>query len=248
MADVVDYEICGEGVQFVEVALDKGETIVAEAGTMMYMGPGIEFETRMGDGTPSGVMGKLMGAAKRVLTSESLFMTHFTNTGTNESGGQAKVAFSAPYPGQIIAVDMSQHDGEIICQKDSFLCAAEGTELSIAFNRKLGAGFFGGEGFILQRLRGDGMAFIQAGGSIVQRRLNGEKLRVDTGCIVGFEAGIDYDIELAGGLKSMLFGSEGLFLATLEGTGVVWLQSLPFARMADRVLQNAVGLQSKGES
>jgi len=143
---------------------------------------------------------------------------------------------------------MSQHDGEIICQKDSFLCAAEGTELSIAFNRKLGAGFFGGEGFILQRLRGDGMAFIQAGGSIVQRRLNGEKLRVDTGCIVGFEAGIDYDIELAGGLKSMLFGSEGLFLATLEGTGVVWLQSLPFARMADRVLQNAVGLQSKGES
>jgi uncharacterized protein (TIGR00266 family) len=244
VAHDIDYEICGEGVQYVEVVLDQGETVIAEAGTRMYMSEGIEYETRLGDGTETGMMGKLLGAAKRVITSESLFMTHFTN----DASRPAKVAFSAPYPGQIIDVDMAKHAGEIICQKDSFLCAAKGTELSIAFNKKLGAGFFGGEGFILQRLRGDGMAFIQAGGSILQRRLEGEKLRVDTGCIVGFDASIDYDIELAGGLKSMLFGSEGLFLATLEGTGMVWLQSMPFVRMADRVLQNAVGLQSKGES
>ena len=244
MADVIDYEICGEGVQYVEVELDPEETVIAEAGTMMYIGPGIEFETRMGDGTESGVMGKLLGAAKRAITNESLFMTHFTNEGE----AKTKVAFSAPYPGQIIPVDLARHGGEIVCQKDSFLCAAKGTELSVAFSKRLGAGFFGGEGFILQRLRGDGLAFVQAGGSILERRLQGEKLRVDTGCIVGFESGIEYDIEMAGGLKTMLFGNEGVFLATLEGTGTVWLQSMPFVRMADRVLANAVGLKSEGES
>ena len=244
MAHEVDYEICGEGVQYVEVTLDPDETVIAEAGAMMYMSDGIEFETRLGDGTETSVAGKLFGAAKRLLTNESLFMTHFTN----EDDGQAQVGFSAPYPGQIIPVDMAQHSGEVICQKESFLCAAFGTELSIAFSKRLGAGFFGGEGFILQRLRGDGMAFLQAGGSILKRQLNGETLRVDTGCIVAFENGIDYDIELAGGLKSMMFGNEGLFVATLSGTGTVWLQSMPFARLADRVLANAVGLKSDGES
>ena len=244
MAHEVDYEICGEGVQYVEVTLDPDETVIAEAGAMMYMSDGIEFETRLGDGTETSVAGKLLGAAKRLLTNESLFMTHFTN----EDDGQAQVGFSAPYPGQIIPVDMAQHSGEVICQKESFLCAAFGTELSIAFSKRLGAGFFGGEGFILQRLRGDGMAFLQAGGSILKRQLNGETLRVDTGCIVAFENGIDYDIELAGGLKSMMFGNEGLFVATLSGTGTVWLQSMPFARLADRVLANAVGLKSDGES
>jgi uncharacterized protein (TIGR00266 family) len=244
MADEIDYAICGEGVQYVEVELDPDETVIAEAGTMMYMDAGIEFETRMGDGSQTGVMGKLLGAAKRALTNESLFMTHFTNTGE----GKAKVAFSAPYPGQIVPVDGARHGGEIICQKDSFLCAAKGTEVSVAFNKRLGAGFFGGEGFILQSLRGDGMCFIQAGGSILERRLNGEKLRVDTGCIVGFESSVEYDIELAGGLKTMMFGNEGMFLATLQGSGTVWLQSMPFVRMADRVLKNAVGLKSEGES
>ena len=244
MAHEIDYRVHGESLQYLEVELDPGETVIAEAGTMMYMTDGIRFETRMGDGSESGVVGKLFGAAKRMLTSESLFMTHFTNEGQ----GKQHVGFAAPYPGQIVPVDLAAAGGELLCQKDAFLCAAMGTEVSIAFNKRLGAGFFGGEGFILQRLRGDGKVFVHAGGTLMEKRLNGERLRVDTGCIVAFESGIDYDIELAGGLRSMLFGGEGVFLATLEGHGTVWLQSLPFARLADRVLENAVRLKQDDRS
>ncbi|MBN1178464.1 MAG: TIGR00266 family protein [Anaerolineae bacterium] len=238
VSHVVDYQIFGDDLQFVEVELDPGETVVAEAGMMMYMENGITFETKMGDGSnpKAGFMDKMISVGKRALTGESLFMTHFTNT-----GGAAKkhVAFAAPYPGRIVAIDLDEVHGELICQKDSFLCAALGTQISIAFNKRLGAGLFGGEGFILQRLRGDGMAFIHAGGTIVERRLENEKIMVDTGCIVAFEPAIEYNIERAGNLKSMVFGGEGLFLATLWGTGRVWLQSLPFSRLADRILQSA---------
>lgn len=244
---VVDYKIYGDDLQFVEVELDANETVIAEAGTMMYMEDGIGFETKMGDGSQpeQGFMGKLFSAGKRALTGESLFMTHFTN----RTGGKKHVAFAASYPGKIVPIDLDEVKGEMICQKDSFLCAALGTEVSIAFNKKLGAGLFGGEGFILQRLRGDGMVFIHAGGTIIEKRLNNEKIMVDTGCIVAFESHINYDIQRAGNLKSMIFGGEGLFLATLQGTGRVWLQSLPFSRLADRVLQNApsAGGQSSGE-
>ena len=226
----------GDDLQFVEVELDPRETVIAEAGAMMYMDDGIVFETRMGDGSrPQGMMDKVLSVGKRMFTGESLFMTHFTNV----SEGKRRLAFAAPYPGKIIAIDLDEARGELICQKDAFLAAALGTEISIAFNKKLGAGFFGGEGFILQRLRGDGMAFIHAGGTIVEKRLEGQKLLVDTGCLVAFENGIAYDIQRAGNLKSMLFGGEGLFLATLQGTGRVWLQSLPFSRLADRVLASA---------
>ena len=244
MAHEIDYELHGSSMQYVEVQLDPGESVIAEAGMMMYMTDGIEFESRMGDGTESGVVGAIFGAAKRLLTNESLFMTHFTNAGR----GEQRVAFASPYPGQIVPIDLGETGGEIICQKDAFLCAAMGTELSIAFSKKLGAGFFGGEGFILQRLRGDGKVFVHAGGTILERQLEGDRLRVDTGCIVAFEAGVNYDIQLSGGLKSMLFGGEGLFLATLEGQGRVWLQSLPFARLADRILENAIHLKRVGES
>jgi uncharacterized protein (TIGR00266 family) len=244
---VVDYQIYGDDLQFVEVELDSGETVIAEAGAMVYMEEGITFETKMGDGSkPSqGIMGMLGSAAKRVVTGESLFMTHFTHSGQ----GKSHVAFGAAYPGKIIAIDLDETGGELITQKDSFLAAALGTEITIAFNKRLGSGLFGGEGFILQKLRGDGMVFIHAGGTIVEKRLNGNKLRVDTGCIVAFESQIGYDIERAGNLKSMLFGGEGLFLATLQGTGRVWLQSLPFSRLADRVLENAprAGGQNTGE-
>jgi len=232
----IDYQVYGDDLQFVEVELDPRETVIAEAGAMMYMDDGIVFETRMGDGSrPQGMMDKVLSVGKRMLTGESLFMTHFTNV----SEGKRRLAFAAPYPGKIIAIDLDEARGELICQKDAFLAAALGTEISIAFNKKLGAGFFGGEGFILQRLRGDGMAFIHAGGTIVEKRLEGQKLLVDTGCLVAFENGIAYDIQRAGNLKSMLFGGEGLFLATLQGTGRVWLQSLPFSRLADRVLASA---------
>ncbi|MBV7329554.1 TIGR00266 family protein [Chloroflexi bacterium TSY] len=233
----VDYKIYGDDLQFVEVELDPGETVIAEAGAMMYMEDGISFETKMGDGSrpSSGFLDALVGAGKRALTGESIFMTHFSNGDM----GKRHVAFSAPYPGKIIGIDLDEANGELICQKDSFLAAALGTEVSIAFQRRLGAGFFGGEGFILQRLRGDGNVFIHAGGTITQKRLQGETLRVDTGCIVAFESTIDYDIERAGGLKSMIFGGEGLFLATLRGHGRVWLQSLPFSRLADRIIANA---------
>ena len=243
----VDYEIIGSEMQLVEVELDPGETVIAEAGGMAYMEEGIDFETRMGDGSEpdQGLMGKLFSAGKRMITGESIFTTHFTNRGV----GKRRVAFSAPYPGNIVSLNMAEHGERITCQKDAFLCAALGTKVDIAFSRKLGRGLFGGEGFILQSLEGDGMAFIQAGGTIVEKKLNGETLRVDTGCLVGFTHGIDYDIERAGNLKSMVFGGEGLFLATLSGKGTVWLQSLPFSRMADRILANAssFGGNDKGE-
>ena len=243
----VDFEIFGSDMQVVEIELDPSETVIAEAGAMNWMDSAINFEAKMGDGSKPdrGLLGKLVDAGKRTLTGESIFMTHFTNTGT----GKQRVAFGAPYPGKIIAIDMSKIGGELTCQKDAFLCAALGTEVSIAFSRRLGTGFFGGEGFILQRLRGDGMAFVHAGGTIVEKQLQGEVIRVDTGCIVGFTGNIDYDIQRAGNLKSMFFAGEGLFLATLQGRGTVYLQSLPFSRMADRVLAHAprAGGGSKGE-
>jgi uncharacterized protein (TIGR00266 family) len=234
----VDYKIFGDDLQFVEVELDPGETVIAEAGTMMYMEDGVTFAAKMGDGSKpkAGFLDKLVGVGMRVITGESLFITHFTNAAPE---GKKHVAFGAPYPGTVIAIDLDEANGELICQKDSFLCAALGTQVSIAFNKRLGAGLFGGEGFILQRLRGDGMVFIHAGGTIAERRLNNEKVMVDTGCIVAFESTIKYDIQQAGNLKSMLFGGEGLFLATLQGTGRVWLQSLPFSRLADRILKFA---------
>jgi uncharacterized protein (TIGR00266 family) len=230
----IDYEILGEDLQMVEIELDPGETVIAEAGAMNYMEDGIVFETKMGDGstTNDGVMGMLMNIGKRVLTQESIFMTHFTNRGS----GKRRVAFAAPYPGRILAIDLAQIGGTLICQKDSFLCAAMGTKLSIAFQKKLGVGLFGGEGFILQKLEGDGKVFVHAGGMVVQKQLRGEVLRVDTGCIVGFTPYVSYDIERAGGLKSMVFGGEGMFLATLRGDGPVWLQSLPLSRLANRIV------------
>jgi uncharacterized protein (TIGR00266 family) len=233
----VDYEIKGAEMQLVEVELDPGEAVVAEAGAMTYMEEGIDFETKMGDGSDpdQGMFGKLFSAGMRVFTGESIFTTHFTNRGS----GKARVAFAAPYPGNIMALDMGALGVPIVCQKDAFLCAALGTKIGITFNRRLGTGLFGGEGFVLQKLEGDGMAFVQAGGTVVEKELQGETLRVDTGCLVGFTEGIDYDIQRAGGLKSMVFGGEGLFLATLRGHGTVWLQSLPFSRMADRIIANA---------
>ncbi len=243
----VDYEIVGSSMQMVVVELDPGETVIAEAGALTYMEEGIEFETRMGDGSnpDQGLLGKLFEAGMRKLTGESLFMTHFTHRGA----GKGHVAFAAPYPGEVVALDMAAIGGELTCQKDAFLCAALGTKVSVAFNKRIGAGLFGGEGFILQRLEGDGMAFVHAGGTVIERRLEGQTLRVDTGCLVGFSPGIDYDIERAGGLKSMVFGGEGLFLVTLSGTGTVWLQSLPFSRLADRILAFApsAGGSSRGE-
>ena len=243
----IDYELIGDDMQIVEVELDPGETVIAEAGAMNYMEDQISFEAKMGDGSKpnQGLFGKLLDVGKRALTGESIFMTHFTNQGM----GKKRVSFAAPYPGKIICIDLKDHNQSILCQKDSFLCAALGTNVSIAFQRKLGTGFFGGEGFILQKLSGDGKAFVHAGGTIVRKELQGETLRVDTGCIVAFEESINYDVQMAGGLKSMIFGGEGLFLASLSGFGTVWLQSLPFSRLADRVLQHApsVGGKSQGE-
>jgi uncharacterized protein (TIGR00266 family) len=235
---VVDYEVVGDDLQFVEIELDPGDTVIAEAGTMMYMEPDVSFDAKMGDGSKpeAGWLDKLVAVGKRVFTGEGLFITHFTNSAAE---GKRHVAFGAPYPGKIISIDLDEARGELICQKDAFLCAALGTEVSIVFNKRLGAGLFGGEGFVLQLLRGDGMVFIHAGGTIVEKRLDNGKLIVDTGCIVAFENSIDYDIQQSGNLRSMLFGGEGLFLATLQGTGRVWLQSLPFSRLADRILQNA---------
>ncbi len=211
------------------------------------MEEGISFEARMGDGSRAdeGVLGKLLNVGKRVLTGESIFLTHFTN----QDRGKRRVAFAAPYPGKIIPVDMKKVGGELFCQKDAFLAAALGTEVGIAFTKRLGTGFFGGEGFILQRLRGDGMVFVHAGGTVIRKKLNNDTLRVDTGCLVAFTSGVDYSIERAGSLKSMFFGGEGLFLATLGGTGLVLLQSLPFSRMADRILAHApsAGGGRKGE-
>lgn len=241
----VDYEIFGDDMQIVEVELDPAEKVIAEAGAMNYMEDGIAFEAKMGDGTTptGGFMGAMMNIGKRVLTGESIFLTHFENRGQ----GKRRVAFAAPYPGKILPIDMAEMGEELICQKDAFLCAAFGTTTDIAFQKRLGAGFFGGEGFILQRLRGDGMAFVHIGGTVIRRQLRaGETLRVDTGCIAAFTAGVDYNIERAGNLKSMVFGGEGLFLATLRGPGTVFLQSLPFSRLANRVLQAAGGGKGEG--
>lgn len=233
----VDYRVIGDDMQIVEVELDPAETVIAEAGAMNYMDDGITYEARMGDGSNpnEGVLNKLLGAGKRMLTGESIFLTHFTNAGT----GKKTVAFAAPYPGKIIPLDLSETGGELICQKDAFLCAAMGTRIEITLARRLGTGFFGGEGFILQSIRGDGMAFFHVGGTVIKRELTGETIHVDTGCLAAFTPGIDYDIRRAGNLKSMFFGGEGLFLATLKGTGTVYLQSLPFSRMADRVVKHA---------
>ena len=245
----VDYEIHGNEMQIVEVELDPGETVIAEAGGMNYMDNGIVFETKMGDGSSTsegGLMGILKNVGKRVLTGESIFMTHFTNRAPT---GKKRVAFAAPYPGKIIPLKLSDYGGEILCEKDAFLCAAYGTSVGIAFQKRFGAGLFGGEGFILQKLKGDGMAFIHAGGTIIKKELKGETMRVDTGCLVAFTQGVSYDIERAGNLKSMFFGGEGLFLTTLSGHGTVWLQSLPFSRLADRILANApsAGGKATGE-
>jgi len=230
----VDYKVFGDDMQYVEVELDPQEAAVAEAGGMMYMEDGIEMETIFGDGSQqsSGFLGALVGAGKRLLIGESLFMTVFHNRAADKK----RVAFGAPYPGKIIPVHLSEIGGEIIAQKDSFLCAAKGVSVGIAFNKKIGAGLFGGEGFIMERLQGDGWAFLHAGGTMHQRDLApGETIRVDTGCIVAFVPGISYDIEVVRGVKSILFGGEGLFWATLQGPGKVWLQSLPLSRMAQRI-------------
>jgi uncharacterized protein (TIGR00266 family) len=234
----IDYLIIGDDMQFVRIELDPREAVVAEAGGMMYAEDGIEMETIFGDGSEQnkGFMGSLMGAGKRLLTGESLFMTVFHNT----SNAKKRVAFAAPYPGKIQALHLSQLGGEIICQKDSFLCAAKGVSLSIAFQRRLGAGLFGGEGFIMQRLLGDGWAFVHAGGTLEERQLApGELLRVDTGCIVAFQNTVEYDIQMVRGVKSWIFGGEGLFFATLRGPGHVWLQSLPLSRLAGRIFAAA---------
>lgn len=225
----IDYKIMGESIQLVEIELDPEETVIAEAGAMVYMEQGIEFETRLGDGSNpgNGFLGKLLSAGARALTGESIFMTHFSNRGR----GKRRVAFSAPYPGTIVPVNLAKIGGNLIVQKDGFLCAALGTSISLFFNRKLGAGLVGGEGFILQKLTGDGMAFIHAGGTVIEKQLNNETLKIDTGCIVAFESSINFDIQTSGNLKSMLFAGEGLFLATLSGTGRVWLQSMPIKKL-----------------
>jgi uncharacterized protein (TIGR00266 family) len=231
----IDYHIYGEEMQYVEVELDPQETAVAEAGSFMMMEEGIQMETIFGDGSrpQSGLMGKLFSAGKRLLTGESLFMTTYTNVGQ----GKKKVSFASPYPGKIIPLDLHQLGNRIICQKDSFLCAAKGVAISIEFQKKLGTGLFGGEGFIMQKLEGDGMAFVHAGGHVLQKELQpGELLKIDTGCIVAFTNHVDYDIQFVGGIKNTLFGGEGVFFATLRGPGTVWIQTLPISRLAGRIL------------
>jgi uncharacterized protein (TIGR00266 family) len=237
MADVIDYEIFGTEMQYVEVELDPGEAAIGEAGSMMYMQDGIALETVFGDGNQQGgLFGKLLGAGKRLLTGESLFMTIYSN----QASGKKRVAFAAPYPGKIVPIDLSAIGGTFICQKDAFLCAARGVSVGIAFQRKLGAGFFGGEGFIMQKLEGNGLAFVHAGGTLLKRDLApGELLRVDTGCLVGMQPSVDYDIEYVGKIKTALFGGEGLFFATLRGPGTVYLQSLPLSRLASRIFAAA---------
>ena len=239
-ADEIDFKVFGKEMQFVEIELDPGESAIAEAGAMMYKGSSVGMETIFGDGSEasndSGFMGKLLGAGKRLVTGESLFTTVFTH----EGHGKAHVAFGAPYPGNIIPVSLDTLGGTIICQKDAFLCAARGVSIGIHFQKKIMTGLFGGEGFIMQKLEGDGMAFLHAGGTIIERQLNaGEELHVDTGCIVAYEPQVNFDIKQAGGIKTSLFGGEGLFFAQLRGPGKIWLQSLPFSRLAGRMLQAA---------
>jgi len=230
----IEYEIVGDDLQFVKVELDPREAVVAEAGSMMYIEDGIQMDTIFGDGSQQnqGFMGALLGAGKRLLTGESLFMTVFHN----ESSEKRKVAFAAPYPGKIQPLHLRELGGELLCQKDSFLCAAKGVSIGIAFTKRFGAGLFGGEGFILQRLQGDGWSFVHAGGTLEEKTLGpNETLRVDTGCLVAFQPSVSYDIQYVGGLKTALFGGEGLFFALLRGPGRVWLQSLPFSRLASRI-------------
>jgi len=229
----LDYRIIGDDIQLVEIELDPRETVIAEAGSMMYMDSQVSFETKMGDGSDPNqrLMGKLLSAGTRVLTGESLFVTHFTNRG----GSKQRVAFAAPYPGKIVPVDLGPLGGSLIVQKDGFLCAAKGTKISITLNRRIGSGLVGGEGFILQRLEGDGKAFMHAGGTVIERRLNNESLKIDTGCIVAYTPGVEFNIETSGSLRSMIFGGEGIFLATLSGTGTVWLQSMPIRKLIQAI-------------
>lgn len=241
----VDYRIYGEEMQYVEIELDPGETAVAESGAFMMMDDGIQMETLFGDGSQNqgGVLGKLFSAGKRLLTGESLFMTAFTNTGQ----GKKRVSFASPYPGKIIALDLQQLGGKIVAQKDAFLCAAKGVSIGIEFQRKLGTGLFGGEGFIMEKLEGDGMAFMHAGGHVFEKDLQpGELLRIDTGCLVGYTRTIEYDIQFVGGIKNSIFGGEGLFFATLRGPGKVWIQTLPISRLAGRILTYAT-VKRQGE-
>lgn len=244
----IDYKIHGEEMQCVEVELDPQETVIAEAGSLMYMDTDIKMETIFGDGAKQneGFMSKMFAAGKRVLTGESLFMTAYTHMGS----GKKHATFASPYPGKIIPLDLSEYNQKIVCQKDAFLCAAKGTTVGIEFQKRIGVGLFGGEGFIMQKLEGDGMAFLHAGGTIIERTLQpGESLKVDTGCIVAFTGGVDYNIEFVGGVRNTIFGGEGLFFASLRGPGKVWIQSLPFSRLADRIISSApkMGGKRKGE-
>ncbi|MFN0059129.1 MAG: TIGR00266 family protein [Planctomycetota bacterium] len=234
-AHEIDFQIVGSEMQYVVIELDPGETVMAEAGAMMYMNPDIVMQTRMGDGSEKGIFGKLLGAGKRMLTGESLFLTTFTHEGRNKS----HVAFGAPYPGHILPMRLDQL-GTLLCQKESYLCSALGIEVGIAFTRRFGAGLFGGEGFVLQRLSGDGLAFVHAGGTTAHKTLGpGEELLIDTGCIVAFQESVEYDIQMVKGIKNWFFGGEGLFLARLTGPGQIWLQSLPFSRLANRIYKSA---------
>jgi len=245
-ADEIDYEIFGEEMQYVEITLDPGEMAIADAGAMMYMSAGIKMETVFGDPSArqqQGFLGKMMTAGKRLVTGESLFITTFTNA----SAGREKIGFAAPYPGKILPMDLKKLGGELICQKDAFLCAARGVQIGIAFQKKIGVGLFGGEGFIMQRLTGDGLALVHAGGTMMKRTLQaGEMLKVDTGCIVALTPSINYDIQFVGGIKNTLFGGEGLFFATVTGPGEIWLQSLPFSRMAGKIMAASGGGKEEG--
>lgn len=244
----IEYQIIGTEMQCVEIELDPMETVIAEAGSMMYMDEAIEMQTIFGDGAnpTQGFMGKMFAAGKRILTGESLFMTAFTNAGR----GKSRVSFASPYPGKVIPLNINELGGKLVCQKDAFLCAAKGTSIGIEFQKRIGVGLFGGEGFIMQKLEGDGLAFIHVGGTVIERDLGvNETLRVDTGCLAGFTKDVDYNIEFVKGIRNTIFGGEGLFFATLSGPGKVWVQSLPFSRLADRIISSApkMGGKSKGE-
>jgi len=242
----LDYRILGDDIQLVEIELDPQETVIAEAGSMMYMEDQVRFQTKMGDGSDpnQSLMGKLISAGTRVLTGESLFVTHFTNHGTKKQ----KVAFAAPYPGKIVPIELGILGGSLIVQKDGFLCAAKGTKISITLNRRIGSGLVGGEGFILQKLEGDGKAFMHAGGTVIERRLNNESLKIDTGCVVGYTPGVDFNIETSGNLRSMVFGGEGIFLATLRGTGTVWLQSMPIRKLIQAISPYGKNVRKESQS
>ncbi len=243
----IDYQVVGEEMQYVEIELDPQETAMAEAGSFMMMEEGIQMETIFGDGSQqsnTGIFGKLMNAGKRLLVGQSLFMTAFTNIGN----GKKRVSFAAPYPGKIIPLNLAKLGGRAICQKDAFLCAAKGVSIGIEFQKKLGTGLFGGEGFIMEKLEGDGMCFVHAGGHVVERTLQpGELLKIDTGCIVGFTGAVEYDIQFVGGIKNTIFGGEGVFFATLRGPGTVWIQTLPISRLASRILSYGSGFKRKEE-